>query len=73
MILVSSGNIAHEISGKSTYKKKSLFIKKQVTTMYGTTGLTKFEDNLLNQINNQEAIIETLKGRLEAKDKQVSP
>ena len=54
-------------------RKKSLFIKKLVTTMYGTAGLTKFEDNLLNQINNQEAIIETLKGRLEAKDKQVSP
>jgi hypothetical protein len=35
-------------------------------------GLAKFEDNLLNQINNQEAIIDTLKGRLEAKDKQAS-
>jgi hypothetical protein len=36
-------------------------------------GLAKFEDNLLSQINNQEAIIDTLKGRLEAKDKQARP
>jgi len=47
MMLVSSGNIAHEI-----------------------TGMTKFEDNLLSQIKNQEAIILTLKSRLETQESQ---
>jgi len=49
MVLISSGNIAHELSG-----------------------LSKFEDNLLSQIKNQEEIINTLKSRLNSHESQTS-